>query len=262
MSSRAEILQWVNKLFQGHIITPFSAVQEIPAKAVGRILNAMFGNNHCPLHEIMFDDETPITSLRNRRKVLQLARSVGYDGKLDATRWAEGKDFVNELCFWRWLRTQEASHPIPPQADFSLRPAGGGPSASLITPLATVPSKEQQLALPQSEVNLQAANRGDAMLRKRARDDSVVESDKVLCNAFEGALKCQSIIDGLNAKECASMTDVNLHIGTCERCSDTCRSLLTVARDNVTRMEKAKARIIEACKERNYDKLMMALKDA
>jgi hypothetical protein len=103
----------------------FATLSDVPGKAIAKLLNAIFGAQ-CPLHQIRFDDETPTAQLRNRRAVLDLARRVGFDGRLDAVKWSDGNDFANELCFWKWLFAQQQSRNFTDLAatyDFSLIPA-------------------------------------------------------------------------------------------------------------------------------------------
>jgi hypothetical protein len=129
-ATRADILAWVNDVYlpQGRPTTSpvlFATLSDVPGKAIAKLLNAIFGAQ-CPLHQIRFDDETPTAQLRNRRTVLDLARRVGFDGRLDAVKWSDGNDFANELCFWKWLFAQQQSRNFTDLAakyDFSLVPA-------------------------------------------------------------------------------------------------------------------------------------------
>lgn len=161
LATRSDILSWVNRVYEQQSSScssgqAFSTLQEVPGKAIAKLLNAIFGSQ-CPLHHIRFDDETPTAQLRNRRTVIELARKVGFDGRLDAVKWSDGNDFANELCFWKWLFSQQQSHgfdEISAGYDFALVPAAP---------------------------RLQAPINGVSVDRKRARDDG----DRIILSAEE-----------------------------------------------------------------------------
>lgn len=246
-TTRQEILLWVNRIFKGHRPTTFSSLQEVPGKAIGKLLNAIFGQR-CPLNKIRFDDDTPTACLRNRRTVLELARGVGFDGRLDAVKWTDGNDFANELCFWKWLYGQGVEQQFDDTTsgyDFSLQPAV---------------HSFQRLDLQR---NIAPQDVLSAVASKRPREESLVETGgpprRVGC-----ASSCETThsvpLHDIDADDMTLSTRALLSLkGTCERCADIGNEALRRSIATLEALEAKRVAIVHACLEDDCDRLITIL---
>lgn len=99
--TKESIVQWVNQL----TLSQFTCIKQIPSKAAARILNAMYGEERCPLHSISFEDSTEALRTMNASTTLNMAKRVGFSGTLTSSGWSDG-DYTPILLFWRWLRAE------------------------------------------------------------------------------------------------------------------------------------------------------------
>jgi hypothetical protein len=245
--SRVSILEWANGLL--HLSC--QSFSQIPAKGIARIMNAMFGSDRCPLHEIYFNHDSSIAVMCNTQKVLELARRCGFDGKLDATKWVGNADYANELIFWRWLRTSAAANPIPLHYDFSLVPvkhtsAPSHPSAPL--PLAAAGADGQQpLKRPRTEAPRAATLCGAAA--------DAAQSSAALSEAVSNfKLKEQAVNTSGSSSESGS--------APCSVCPAHIRRATLHYVTYVKRAEVLRAKIRQACEERNMELLLSTLDEA
>jgi hypothetical protein len=233
--SRFAILDWANGLL--HLRC--QSLSHIPGKGVARIMNAIFGSDRCPLHEIYFNDDSNIATMCNCQKTLELARRCGYDGKLDATKWLNGEDFANELIFWRWLRTAAVANPIPANFDFSLLPTKRAGTAAQA--LASEPRVEL----------------------KRPRDEGVpaITSSKAVSDAPQDAyLALSSAVANFKTKEeHANTSSGSETFGQCQSCHAYIRRATAHYVAEAKRLEGLRAKIRQACEERNMELLLATL---
>ena len=240
--SRTAVLEWANGLLRASC----QSFSQIPAKGIARIMNAMFGNERCPLHEIHFSDDSAIAVLWNSQKVLELARRCGYDGKLDAARWISNVDYANELIFWRWLRTSSVTNVIPSDYDFSL-----------------VPMKQPAI--------ISHGGPADAPATKRLRSETVPVATS--CSAPADAAQAQAVLVESISQFKLKEAEVNTSGGcdesagsssiarSCPTCPSHIQRVTRYHSDCVRKLEIIRTKIRQACEEKNLEKLLASLEE-
>jgi hypothetical protein len=244
-------LDWVNATLQ----TSYPNFNKIPAKATAKILNAMFGNERCPINSIIFEDDTPGAALQNAAKVLDMAKAAGFNGKLHPVKWLEGTDFVNELFFWRWVRTASAEHPLPLTYDFSLIPASqnaaGGSTVSKTAGIGKENSAELQCKKHRTECSPQQR---DSSSRASGASESSSQVASQICAAHARSTSVTQSYQ-ISAQHLANAPGN----GHCDSCSPCVHGLIAAHQAAVKKLEERRAKIIKACLEKKQDVVLQLL---
>jgi len=238
MSDRQAILEWVNTTLRSE----FRDVAHIPAKAVAKILHAMFGEDRCPLHDIMFSDDSTAAQLRNATRVLEMARRCGYNGVLEASKWAQHTDFISTLVLWRWIKASNATHPFPSNYDFSLDLRGSAaPKRPRVEP--------EKLTAKHTLIVVHSNERAAQETVKAVQE--LEESKKRLQDVLGGRPS-----DSDDASATASVQE------TCSSCHSHIQRRLAHNLERIRRLEAARAKILAAAKSKDITRLFEALDGA